>query len=196
MAYVYQHVRLDTNSIFYIGIGSGPDYRRAYMLHNRNPLWNNIAKKVDYKVEIIHDNVTWEEACKLEKEYIKKYGKLSNGGVLANFTDGGEGFKMNHSNDSKRKISAALFNKTYEEIHGSENAQLEKDKRRNSVKNDWAKMDLIKKEDRLKKISNSLSAYFETHPVQFKQLTCPHCGISGKTNGMYRWHFDNCRNKK
>lgn len=28
--------------------------------------------------------------------------------------------------------------------------------------------------------------------MQFKNITCPHCGKSGK-QGMYRWHFDNCR---
>ncbi len=30
MAYVYKHIRLDTNEIFYIGIGNNNDYGRAY----------------------------------------------------------------------------------------------------------------------------------------------------------------------
>lgn len=195
MAYVYQHIRLDTNSVFYIGIGLGPDYRRAYKKHNRNPLWNNIVKKTEYKVEILHDNISWEEACQLEKEYILRYGKLTNGGILSNFTDGGEGFKMNHSNETKNKISATLSNKTYEEIHGVEKAEAERNKRRASVKKDWENIDPVKKSERLKKISCTLTKYFETHQVSFNMLTCPYCGVSGKTNGMYRWHFENCKKK-
>lgn len=26
-------------------------------------------------------------------------------------------------------------------------------------------------------------------------LTCPHCNKSGKKGNMYRWHFDNCKNR-
>ena len=28
--------------------------------------------------------------------------------------------------------------------------------------------------------------------VEYKTVTCPHCGKSGKENAMMRWHFDNC----
>ena len=31
----------------------------------------------------------------------------------------------------------------------------------------------------------------ETDPVK-----CPHCEIQGKSNAMYRWHFDRCKDKK
>lgn len=26
-------------------------------------------------------------------------------------------------------------------------------------------------------------------------LTCPHCSKAAKSNGMYRWHFDNCKKR-
>jgi hypothetical protein len=29
---------------------------------------------------------------------------------------------------------------------------------------------------------------------QMQLMTCPHCGYTGKCNGMKRWHFDRCRN--
>ena len=32
MAYVYKHTRLDTNEVFYIGIGSQNKYKRAFSL--------------------------------------------------------------------------------------------------------------------------------------------------------------------
>jgi len=91
MAIVYQHIRLDKNEIFYIGIGN--QYKRAYHKgERRNKIWNNIANKTDYKIEIIAENLTWEDACKVEISLIKKYGRLDLGlGTLANLTDGGDG---------------------------------------------------------------------------------------------------------
>ena len=67
---VYQHIRLDNNSIFYIGIGS---VKRPYDKRMRSKFWNSIVNKVGYKVEIIYENLTWKEACNLEKSLIKKY---------------------------------------------------------------------------------------------------------------------------
>jgi hypothetical protein len=29
--------------------------------------------------------------------------------------------------------------------------------------------------------------------AQYKEVTCPHCGKSGKENAMNRWHFDKCK---
>jgi len=33
------------------------------------------------------------------------------------------------------------------------------------------------------------------HTQSQKIHTCPYCGKEGKSNGMYRHHFDNCKNK-
>jgi hypothetical protein len=67
MAYVYQHIRLDTNEIFYIGISRGRKYNRANLKIRRNSYWTNITNKTQYKVEIINDDVTWDKACVIEK---------------------------------------------------------------------------------------------------------------------------------
>jgi|688.fasta_scaffold360728_2 hypothetical protein len=91
MAYVYRHIRLDKNEPFYIGISSLNNYSRCINT-DRNNLWNKIVNKSDYKIEILLDNLTWEEACEKEKEFIKLYGRKNNNtGILANLTDGGEG---------------------------------------------------------------------------------------------------------
>jgi len=34
------------------------------------------------------------------------------------------------------------------------------------------------------------------HSLFIEPVECPHCGTLGKSNAMYRWHFNNCRNKK
>ena len=91
-SYVYQHIRLDKNEPFYIGIGSSKHYNRAYRKKGRNRIWQRIVNKTSYEVEIVYDNLSWEEACQKEKELIAKYGRLNNKtGILANLTDGGEG---------------------------------------------------------------------------------------------------------
>ena len=92
MAYVYRHIRVDKNEVFYIGIGSDSDYYRANKFSERNEIWNRIKEKTEVIVEIVCDNIDWEFACELEKELIKKYGRINNKtGILSNMTDGGEG---------------------------------------------------------------------------------------------------------
>lgn len=108
--YLYQHRRLDTNQIFYVGIGKK---RRAYSTKNRNNHWNNIVNKTNYTVEIISTNLTWQEACQKEIELINFYGRKDLGtGILVNMTNGGEGgFGVIVSDETKAKISNALKGK-------------------------------------------------------------------------------------
>lgn len=119
--YIYQHVRLDTNTIFYVGKGKE---NRANCKYYRNKYWNNITNKINYVVEIIEENLTEQEAFKKEIELIKSYKEK--GWCEANLTDGGEGVsgwkaskeqrKKNsestkgkkHSEESKRKRSLKL----------------------------------------------------------------------------------------
>ena len=71
MAYLYRHIRLDKNEPFYIGIGSDEKYKRAYSKKSRNKYWSNIANITEYEVEIMLDNLTWEEVCKKEIEFVR-----------------------------------------------------------------------------------------------------------------------------
>jgi hypothetical protein len=94
MAYLYRHIRLDRNEPFYIGIGSDDDYsfKRAYDKKSRNRYWSSIVAKTEYEVDILMTDMSWEEACKKEIEFIKFYGRKSiNEGTLVNMTDGGDG---------------------------------------------------------------------------------------------------------
>lgn len=106
-AYVYTHTRLDTNEVFYVGIGTQDNYKRASRSHNRTNYWNNIVKKCGWKVDIVFDNLTWDEACNKEKELIKKIGRVDLGtGTLVNLTDGGEGtLKRIVTDETKAKMS-------------------------------------------------------------------------------------------
>ncbi len=113
MAYLYRHIRLDKNEPFYIGIGTDDEYKRAYNFHNRSNHWKNVTHKTSYEVEILLDNISWEEACHKEIEFISLYGRKDLGkGPLVNLTDGGEGFLgYKHTETAKNTISQKLLGK-------------------------------------------------------------------------------------
>lgn len=91
-AYVYQHRRFDTNEVFYVGISTSKNFKRAFSKDSRSDWWKSIVKKTGYVVDIIYKNISWEQACKYEKNLISMYGRKDLSlGVLVNMTDGGEG---------------------------------------------------------------------------------------------------------
>lgn len=94
MAYVYTYTRLDNNEIFYVGIGSDSKYKRAKNLSLRTDYFKKIINKSKYKLDIVFDGLSWEDACLKEIELISLYGRKDLGtGTLVNFTNGGEGRK-------------------------------------------------------------------------------------------------------
>lgn len=119
MACVYKHIRIDTQDVFYIGIGK--TLNRAYARCSRNKYWKNIVHKNNGKflVEILHFDITWEEACQKEKQYIKQYGRSDiHSGRLCNLTDGGEGIlNLKHSLEAKLKISIATKSRFKDKHH-------------------------------------------------------------------------------
>jgi hypothetical protein len=90
MAFVYRHIRLDKNEPFYIGISKDP--YRPFEKRGRNKYWSRIANKTEYKVDILFDDLSYEDAKKKEIEFISLYGRKDlKTGCLVNMTDGGEG---------------------------------------------------------------------------------------------------------
>jgi group I intron endonuclease len=103
MAIVYRHIRIDTEQPFYIGIGK--NLKRAYSKYSRSQRWKSIVNKYGYEVEILFDDLLWEDAIEKEKEFISLYGRLDiNTGILVNMTDGGDGsLGVVQSEESKEK---------------------------------------------------------------------------------------------
>ena len=90
MAILYQHVRLDTNEIFYIGVGV--NIKRAYATKCRNRFWKAVTSKTKYKVEILYSDISYDEALNLEMNLIELYGRRTLGtGTLVNIDRGGRG---------------------------------------------------------------------------------------------------------
>lgn len=115
MCYVYRHIRLDSNEPFYIGVGSDTNYKRAFLKHKRSKFWNEIVNKAPYEVEIMLDDLTLEEACEKEKEFIRLYGRKElKQGTLVNLTDGGDGrFGSVMSDKEKKRLSEYMKGNTY-----------------------------------------------------------------------------------
>jgi quinol monooxygenase YgiN len=141
-SYLYRHIRLDKQEPFYIGIGTNSDgYKRPYQRafekdknQRKNKIYQSIISKTDIDVEIMLDNLTYEEAKKKEIEFISMYGKIINGGCLANLTDGGDGcvgFKLSDSH--KEKISIKAKERFRDEDY-IEKYRIGKSNRRNSEK--------------------------------------------------------------
>jgi len=108
--YLYRHIRLDTNQVFYVGIGTKrkyyashvAEYSRAHSRENRNNHWNRIVAKTDIRVEIIYETFDSIELINKEIEFISLYGRRDLGtGTLVNLTSGGEG--INGISDKTRE---------------------------------------------------------------------------------------------
>jgi hypothetical protein len=87
MFYVYEHIRLDTNAVFYVGKGKG---RRCFEARRRNQHWKRVVSKAGgFDVRIVIEGIDEELAFLAEQELIAKL-KMQ-GTSLTNLTDGGEG---------------------------------------------------------------------------------------------------------
>jgi hypothetical protein len=230
MAYLYRHIRLDKNEVFYIGIGKDNkgQYKRAYSKSERNKRWTNIIKLTNYEVEILIDDITWKEAGQKEIEFVKLYGRSCiNEGPLANISEGGIGgclsgklngmfekghkllgknngmFEVKHKEKSidLMKLSWNIERKTNasNRVSGDKNpakrpevAKLISESKlgdKNPMKNKEVKDKMVescKKTNELKRLSGI---------PRYKTVICNQCGKEGSANNMYRYHFQNCKQK-
>ena len=179
---VYQHRRLDTNKVFYIGIGKNLD--RAYKKVSRNAHWHNIVNKAGFEADILIQGCSLFEACEIEIGMIESYGRQDLGlGMLTNQTNGGEGnfnpsieervrrgFKISKSNKGKK-----AWNK------GLSLSKSHIDKMR------LAKIGKPRSEEIKLILSNKQKG------ITKDIIECPYCNKVGGKPAMIRWHFNNCK---
>lgn len=104
MFYVYEHTRLDTGAIFYVGKGKGS---RCHTKTDRNQYWHRLVRKVGgFKVKKIVEDIDEELAFLIECERISQLKEL--GVKLTNMTKGGEGSSgYKHTKEALKKMSEA-----------------------------------------------------------------------------------------
>ena len=124
--YLYYHKNPLTKELFYIGIGTNK--RACDFISGRNSHYKNYIKKHGEPIiDIIKENLTKEEACSLEIEFISKYGRkgIEPDGILLNKSIGGEIIALGNkfTEEQKQKIVQAKTGQKYNipegRIHGS-----------------------------------------------------------------------------
>ena len=101
--YTYAYLRED-GTPYYIGKGSG---NRVYSKNRRIKPPSN-----KNRILFLKQNLTENQAFDHEKYMIFIFGKKTEGGILHNITDGGEGVSgMKHTDESKEKIGKAFRGK-------------------------------------------------------------------------------------
>jgi hypothetical protein len=87
MFYVYEHIRNDTNAIFYVGKGKA---NRASSTRNRNRYWENVVSKSNgFTIRFVVKDVDEELSYLAEEERIDQLKRLAI--KLANINAGGAG---------------------------------------------------------------------------------------------------------
>lgn len=86
--YIYSHAKPD-GEVFYVGKGSG---KRLHQTGNRSVFWKRLVKKYGFVSTVLFADLTEAEAFSKEIETIAAYKAI--GQCVANFTDGGDGVRV------------------------------------------------------------------------------------------------------
>jgi hypothetical protein len=217
MAIVYQHRRKDTNEVFYVGIGK--ETSRAYE-YGRNIVWNRIADKCGYEIDILFEGISWKQACEIEKGLINDYGRQDLGlGILVNMTDGGDGASFPGEKNPMYgvRLPQDIIERAREKQKGR--IIIHKGRKQKSIKKEdlpmyeedgWVKGrnkegaiqggKSKKNKPRSKEIKLKISLSLKGKPggmanKEYKKVICPYCNKIGGGSNMTRYHFDNCKSK-
>lgn len=118
--YLYRHIRLDKNEVFYIGIGIKNRFNSKF---SRNKYWYNITNNTKWISEIILDELPRKIAEEKEIEFISIYGRKDlKKGTLCNLTSGGTGgLGLKHTEETKNKMKGRIpYNKNKSKWDNSE----------------------------------------------------------------------------
>ncbi len=96
---VYFYLR-DDQTPYYVGMGKK---ERPFAKHAHRQDKGDFKPKNNDLIKIVHENLSQEEAFRLEIFYIEKYGRKCDGGILINLTIGGEGAR--HNEETRKKLS-------------------------------------------------------------------------------------------
>jgi hypothetical protein len=215
--YVYVYKYTD-GTPFYVGKGVG-DRHIKHLQNVRlgykgcNQLKQNVIKKMlregkEPIIEKIVENIDNELACLVEQEYISKYGRRTEGGLLTNMTDGGdEGFKIDPISIEKMR-QTKIGNKYCVGIKHTDEAKKNMSLAHKGSPKPWLKgkkrtAETVKKISLAKigKPSKKKGIKLSEEQKEFQRQvslrdkwTCNVCGTTGLNKGAgNRWHFTNCK---
>ena len=173
MAYVYMQERDD--GCYYIGMsnstrkdyqGGGVRFKRSY--YKDPSRWNKT---------VLADNLTVEQASWLEAALVGEE-------TVADKTN------FNLITGGYEKIMTPTVRK---KISNSRRGQSPWNKGKTGLQNSKYKGSELPWQEKL--TASALAARERNGYKQRESVTCPHCDKTGRVEGMYRWHFNNCKHK-
>lgn len=210
MFYVYEHIRPDTDMVFYVGKGSG---YRLNSKKNRNQYWHNIVNKVgSFKTKVIFEHEDENLVFLVEQERIDQLRRLNI--KLCNVTNGGEGISgFTHSEESKKKMSSSRkllsphkhTEETKEKIRQANTGVVFTEERKHKISikaigrkvSEQTKLKLkeIAKSKQYKHSAKTIAKMCEIQRSKPK-YKCRHCSFVGNVGNLSRWHNENCKFKE
>jgi hypothetical protein len=216
MAIVYAHINSNTDEVFYIGIGK--TINRASSKDKRSKFWHDYIKMHPYRIEILFDNMSWDDACRKEIELISYYGRRDlKEGTLVNLTNGGAG---GDTMTGRKNPSLGELNRARKGLPGLKLQWINKDGKNKRVLEEnlqehldagWNKGSLKtgpRAASKGKKpwntglsgykvpnISNALKGKKRAFYTQ-TFTTCTHCKREVNATALIRFHGDKCKMKK
>jgi hypothetical protein len=174
---VYGHINPITKKFFYIGKGTG---ERSVSTEGRNRFWHNTVNKYGFAAIKLVDGLTNEQALEIEKQYIQKYGLRIEGGLLVNFTRGGQAGCVSalvtpETKDKLRKSKIGPLNPNYGKRtwnYGKPRTEAERKKMSD------AKRGVRQSEERKKA---SRAALVKAREAQTAKMFRIQCAASGRT---------------
>ena len=207
MFYIYEHIRPDTNAIFYVC--KGKEYR-ANSTSDRNRHWNFIDKKAGgFSSKIVFSHIDEELVLLAEQERIDQLKRL--GLSLCNMTNGGEGLSgFCHSVETRLKLKQIalkrpkrqLSEKHKEAIRKANTGVVFTESRKNKIKQKAlgrkphpnALNALAKARKNFKHSAETIKRMCEIQK-NMPKIKCLHCSFVGNAGNISRWHNDNCKHK-
>ena len=180
--YIYDDLKLDFEPI-YVGKGSpSRPVGHKYSLYKKKSRFYDkylkIIKETNEKPKfvIIKNNLSEDEANKLETLIISRIGKIDNGGTLTNITDGGDnngGFKVDKSVIIKR---IKTLKNSYQYLNKRLKLFIERSKLIHKNKYDYTLVEYKNAKTKVKIICKEHGTFEQTPDSHLSGRGCSQCG--------------------
>ena len=188
--YIYK-ITNNLNNKIYIGLSSKKVEESESYYGSGVLIYKAIDKygKDNFTKTILERDITdFKVLCERERHYIDIYDSINNG---YNITEGGGGtFGYKHTNATKEKIRQYLLNQPKDIIEKRAASN------RGKTRTEETKLktsETMKGRKYSKERCNNMKG--PRGKYNNNKSTCPHCNMTGRSNNMTRYHFDNCKHK-